>query len=272
MANTLKTAIKHFFEKFDFYFRIRYSKIYLRWYECHKPVLKKALAAESKLYAKVLQRVNSPFLIFDIGANEGYNTAIFQDLGTRVISVEPDRRNQKALKARFRNSDKVMVVDKAISDRPGSEIFHVCQQGSALNTLNIKWKHILENPKRNRWQQSFIFSGKSYSVQTTTLDELIQEFGKPYFIKIDTEGYEEKALIGLSHKIPLISFEANLPEFLEESLLCIEHLKALDADARFNYAVSDRLELTNYEDAAKFKLFVQNTQLPFMDIFCKMGV
>jgi len=270
MANTLKTAIKHFFEQFDLYFRFRYSKTYLWLYERQKSTLKKALLAERKLYEKALQPSKKPFLVFDIGANEGYNTAIFRGLGARVISVEPDRRNQKALKARFRNSGEVMVVGKAVSDHTGLETFHVCQEGSALNTLNVKWKRILENPKRNRWQESFAFSGKSYSVQTTTLDELILEFGKPYFIKIDTEGYEEKVLAGLSHKIPLISFEANLPEFREESLRCIEHLQSLDADARFNYAVSDKLELTNYEDAEKFKLFVQITQLPFMDIFCEM--
>ena len=44
-------------------------------------------------------------------------------------------------------------------------------------------------------------------VAVTTLDALIARFGVPAFIKIDVEGAEPDVLAGLSHAVPVLSFE-----------------------------------------------------------------
>ncbi len=36
---------------------------------------------------------------------------------------------------------------------------------------------------------------------------MIEAYGAPAFIKIDVEGFEDRALAGLSHAVPVISFE-----------------------------------------------------------------
>ena len=78
----------------------------------------------------------------------------------------------------------------------------------------------------------FQFSKKT-KVNTTTLNNLINSYGLPYFIKIDVEGHEEQVIKGLTHPIPIISFEANLPQFLEHSISIVKYLLNLDASSKF---------------------------------------
>lgn len=70
-------------------------------------------------------------------------------------------------------------------------------------------------------------------VEVTTLDALIARYGLPHFCKLDIEGSEYEALLGLSQPIPTLSFEF-LPMALDRARACIERLRALGA-YEFNY-------------------------------------
>ena len=80
------------------------------------------------------------------------------------------------------------------------------------------------------------FSGQT-EVETTTLEMLIDKYGLPFFIKVDVEGYELHVLRGLRQPVPYLSFEVNLPEFLQEGLKCVQLLGSMAADGLFNYVV-----------------------------------
>jgi hypothetical protein len=73
------------------------------------------------------------------------------------------------------------------------------------------------------------------TVQTTTLDVLIEKYGKPVFCKIDVEGAEFKVLQGLSQSISLICIEF-VSERLDASMNCIDYLSGL-GKAEFNYCL-----------------------------------
>jgi FkbM family methyltransferase len=178
-------------------------------------------------------------LIFDVGANKGNKTAVFLRLGARVVAVEPDEANQQILREaylRYRVTPKpVTIVGKAVSDKAAVHTMFVDEPGSAKNTLSTKWVETLRED-RERFGHALEF-GERKEVQTITLEDLIQTYGTPYFVKIDVEGHEPEVLRGLHRPVPYLSFEVNLPEFQEEGQQCIARLNELDPKGRFNYTV-----------------------------------
>jgi FkbM family methyltransferase len=211
---------------------------------------------EVDFYRSLLQGFKPGDLIFDVGANMGWKTELFLELGAKVVAVDPDTSNQQILRKKFlwcRLQNKpVEIVKNAVSDKSSVETMWINEAGTALNTLSPKWKDALTTDDSH-------FGGTStytqkMTVQTTTLDELIRQFGSPFFIKIDVEGYELQALKGLQRPVPYISFEVNLPEFRSEGVECVELLERLDASGKFNFSTEDApaFVLTNWVGKSDF--------------------
>ena len=62
---------------------------------------------------------------------------------------------------------------------------------------------------------------REVAVTVSTLDNMIEKYGTPDFLKVDVEGGELQVFEGLSQPISVICFEANLPRFREETLSII---------------------------------------------------
>ena len=209
-------------------------------------------------------------LVFDIGANIGNKTEAYLKLNCQVIAVDPDQKNAKILKRRFHNNGNLTVIGKAISSQERVEKLYIHEPGSPLNTLSKKWKNQLEESQETNERGNFDFS-QSVEVQTTTLDNLIDLYGLPYYIKIDVEGHELDVIKGLHHQIPLISFEVNLPEFREETLETISLLHNLNNNSVFNYVTDDisGFVLEDWVNADSMLDFVKNTNINYLEIFVK---
>jgi FkbM family methyltransferase len=229
-----------------------------------------------EFYRNLLKEFRSGDLIFDIGANEGYKTDIFLRLGARVVALEPDQLSQEALKQKFlrhRLTPKpAIVVDKAVSDRNAVETMWVTAPGSAKNTLSLKWVETL-SADETRFGQKLHFTQRQ-EIETITLEQLIKTHGLPLFVKIDVEGHEPNVLRGLQRPIPYLSFEVNLPEFKPEGLECVELLRRLAADGKFNYAADCRngLVLERWLESRDFAPVLDACAEQSIEVFWKTSV
>lgn len=174
--------------------------------------------------------------VFDIGANIGDKAVIFAEMAERLLCVEADPHTAQRLNFRFASVPYVVVKTVAVAAEDGTA--HLLRKShSGFSTLSEKWSHASN--------ELGVESIGSVDVPSTTLDSLIARHGLPDYIKIDVEGYELPAIRGLSAAIKVISFEANVPTFLEETKEIIDRLRSLQPNSRFNLRILD---------AAKFHL------------------
>ncbi len=166
-------------------------------------------------------------LCFDIGAHVGNRLRIWEKLGARVVAVEPQPLCMAFLQRAYGSHPEISLVAEAVGARPGVQTLHISPANPTVSTLSASWiETVQQDPAFAgvRWEETI-------PTPVTTLDALIERFGRPAFCKIDVEGYEEQALAGLSHPIPALSFEY-LAATRGSALACIRRLESLD---RYEY-------------------------------------
>jgi FkbM family methyltransferase len=165
---------------------------------------------DGELYDYVYPYVKNK-LVFDVGANIGEVTKKFINAGAKVVAIEP----QDELTVGENYKGVHTIRNLCISDKVGEVVFHQCQKPKAVSTCFDGWK---TRHSARRWVEM--------KQKCTTLDALIEEFGKPIYIKIDVEGYEHKVLAGLSYNIEFISIEFT-EGFIENFINCMKHVERL---------------------------------------------
>ncbi len=188
-------------------------------------------AQDQRVYNSLLEPGT---LIFDIGANHGQTTEKLLRPGCRVIAVEPSLESVEVLKMKFRHNPSVTVVNRGVSDREEVLPFYFDKTQNRASSFIEKWSQRGES---------------KYSVRTTTLDKLIEEYGMPQFIKIDVEGFELRVLRGLTQRVASLSFSYHGRTWDEtlEGLALINKL----GKARFNFNsfIMHSLHLENWVDS-----------------------
>lgn len=175
-------------------------------------------------------------LVFDVGANLGNRSKIFTRLQARVVAVEPQTQCGDFLLSVFGDTPGFHLVRKALGRTPGQAEMFV-SDAHTVSSLSREWVRSVSESGRFpevRWD-------RKQKVQVDTLDNLIAEFGRPQFIKIDVEGFEDQVLAGLSTTVPALSLEFT-PEYLQSTSACIDHLMSL-GNYRFQLSLGESLEL-----------------------------
>ena len=189
-------------------------------------------------YSKLLEPGS---LCFDVGANIGQKTEIFLKLGASVVAFEPQPDCMRELKARCGNfHDRLHTCQSALGEKSGEVLLLYLQHESSLLAS-----------LRNDWEGT---SKDSIRVSTTTLNHAIAKYGKPNYCKIDVEGYELNVLQGLTHSIPLLSFEYHLREREIKTVHnCLDYLSQfgelqvnLTPSESMEFAFKDWINLDNF--------------------------
>ncbi len=259
----MKRLLKDILTKSGLLYKIQFMHWYRQW---QRPSYRQKIKTLFALYDQVLPP-RKGLRIFDIGANQGDYSYVFSKYAQCLLIVEPDLVNQQILTSRFGSHSNCVIIPKAVSSACGKARFHVLSKGNALNSLSEKWMSSVQN-RESRHFRSGEQVKETIEVETTTLDALIDQHGKPDYVKIDVEGLEKEVITGLGQTVSLLSFECNLPDFKEETLWIISHLHQLNPNVQFNYVRDKGLELDQSMAAVPFKQFVENTSLRFMEIFC----
>jgi FkbM family methyltransferase len=174
-------------------------------------------------------------LVFDIGAHAGDRTACFRQLGARVISIEPQPLFAAFLRASHALHRSVTVRRCVVSDAAGVRTFWVNSRNPTVSTVSESFVEAASSGKDVGWQGQVW--DRSTEVAATTLDQLIAEYGRPDFVKIDVEGAELDVLRGLTQPLPMLSFEFTI---LQRELAsdCLARCAALGFQ-RFNLSLGE---------------------------------
>lgn len=169
-------------------------------------------------------------LIFDFGMYDGTDTDFYLRKGFRVVAVEADPDVAAAGAARFADEiaeKRLVIVNKAIARERGPV--------TLFRSANSLWSTI--NTERNEQTTRKGTASQEVTVDAVTSKDIVEEFGTPYYCKIDIEGLDLVALngfVGLSDLPKFISIEskrhdmANIREELSALVkLGYDHFKVI---------------------------------------------
>lgn len=196
-------------------------------------------ALQQAFYAGLIGKAD---IVFDVGANVGQRSEIFSQLAARVVAFEPQAECVRHLKSRFMFKRNVEIVQIAISEVEGEALLY---ESSAHTVSSMSPKYIETVGKQvfrdETWDRGVV-------VQTGTLDQMIERYGRPRFIKIDVEGFELSVLKGLSQAVPFVSFEFT-PMAIDEAKKCVDRLHEISGDYLFDYCLGEDLDFVLPEHA-----------------------
>ena len=233
-----------------------------------------------KIALKVFERSETAFLeatvkegdvCVDVGANVGYFTHLFaQRVGEsgRVVAVEPIKRNAKLIEVNsvINGTDgHVTVINKAVSESESGSTSFSLRNDSASSSITEE-----ENtPERDNPLNT---STTRIEVLCDPLDTIITDQGlsKIDVLKMDIEGYEYRALLGMGKVLSSDTLRPNtmMIELFSKHLECfnnsirqvVDYLQEYGYAARFIDKTGSLSDFTSAHYDVEYNVIFVNTR------------
>ena len=150
--------------------------------------------------------------LIEIGAYDPFkfsNTRALIEQGWSGVLVEPDPICYARLHAEYSETERITLIQKAITDSDG-EITFYSSNGDAIGSTSIAHKE--------KWEAGFKVKFTETIVPTLAMSSLIEQYGEGVdFLNLDVEGCN----LDLFHLLPT--------DFIDKlKMICIEHDGHLD--------------------------------------------
>jgi FkbM family methyltransferase len=168
-----------------------------------------------------------------------------------VLAVEPQPALVTTLRWLYRRDSNVAIEATAVGRSAGTVAMKVNVDNPTVSTASDAFVAAARGAagwEGQVWEKSIV-------VPVTTLDALIVAHGRPAFIKIDVEGFEEEALAGLTRPVAGLSFEFTTIQ-RAVARACVERCAALGF-ARFNAALGETQELGAWRSAGDMARWIE---------------
>lgn len=158
-------------------------------------------------------------LVVDVGANTGQYASTLREWGYRaaILSLEPMAEEFALLAERARRDGQWTAIKFAAGSQAGSETINV-----AANSVSSSMRPMLE---RHRGAAPTSFTVREETIEVRRLDDLVlsdvRAAAHP-FLKIDTQGYEDRVLDGaplILAEVVGIELEMSIVELYEGQCL-----------------------------------------------------
>ena len=148
-------------------------------------------------------------LIYDVGMHNGDDTAFYLHQGFRVVAIEANPQLADLAGRRFSGeieSGRLTILNVGIAERAGTGTFWVCDDVSVWSSFHEKLTS-REGKKHH-----------SIEIPTRRFCEILEEYGIPFYLKVDIEGSDYLCLRDLvGRPLPrFISVEAEHSENIDD--------------------------------------------------------
>ena len=193
-------------------------------------------------------------LAFDIGSHVGDRVSSFRRLGARALALEPQPGPARVIRLIHGRDPGVTLVQAAVGDREGEVTLRINKANPTVSTASGAFIEAADGA--GGWEGE-VWDEK-ITVPCLTLDRLIGEHGRPAFIKIDVEGFEDRVLTGLGAPVEALSFEFTTIA-REVAQRCLDRLARL-GPYRFDVALGETQELVfgRWNSGAEMAAYLRN--------------
>ena len=167
-------------------------------------------------------------VIFDVGANKGQSITRYKKLFQNPIihSFEPNVDEVNIIKQKYINDKNLYLNNVAVGDKKGNLEFNITAKSG-----HSSFKNLIPNTTWIKKRSNSIkiddknYTTKKVNAEVITLDDYVNEKNLTNIdiLKIDTQGFEDKVLLGAqnllkNNRIKLIQLELIFSEIYENPL------------------------------------------------------